>query len=402
MLANRYVRTIILSRLLLQLGIWIRNYGVLLYVTETTGNNPIDVSLISVAEFAPIFLFALIGGTLADRWQPRRTMVWSDLLSALSVVAVWLLVLQGGWVMLLVGSFISASLSQLSQPSAMKLYKRHVPEAQLQAVMSLSQSLIAIFTILGPAVGTFIFIRFGIDVTLIVTALLFLGSSCILLGLPRDQQQVEQSDRQGFRHELRDGLHYIRSSRSLRTLSLTFAAVGLASGLTQPLQIFLVIEQLGLDKSFLQWFLMVNGAAMLAGGIIITGLARKMQPHLMLIVGLLVSAVCTAGIGASRQMILTFALLAISGFFYPCIQGGIQTLMIRNTETAFIGRVTGTMMPVFMGMMVTGMLISGYFKESFSLFSVYLFSGGLIVIGALVLLPFVLRTTQPDEEKRAA
>ncbi|WP_046227573.1 MFS transporter [Paenibacillus dauci] len=401
MWSNRYVRTIILSRVLLQLGIWIRNYGVLLYVTEWTHNNPVYVSLISVAEFAPIFLFALIGGTLADRWQPRRTMIWSDLLSAMSVIAVLLLVLKGGWIALLAGSFISASLSQLSQPSATKLYKRHVPEEQLQSVMSLSQSLIAIFTILGPAAGTFIFIQFGIQVTLIVTAILFFGSFCILLGLPVDEEETQRSAGRKFREELKEGLHYIRSNPSLRTLSLTFAAVGMASGLTQPLQIFLVIEQLHLDKSFLQWFLMANGAAMLIGGIIITGLAKKLQPHLMLITGLLISAVCTAGIGASRQMVLTFVLLIISGLFYPCIQGGIQTLIVRNTAVAFIGRVSGAMMPVFMGTMVVGMLISGYFKESLSLMAVYMFSGGLIIAGALVLFPLVL-PKRSDQQSKAA
>lgn len=64
MFSNRYVRTIILSRVLLQLGIWIRNYAVLLYVSELTNNNPVDVSLISVAEFAPIFLLVLLVGPL--------------------------------------------------------------------------------------------------------------------------------------------------------------------------------------------------------------------------------------------------------------------------------------------------------------------------------------------------
>ena len=88
MFSNRYVRTIILSQLFLQTGIWIRNFAVLLYVTQLTNNNPVYISLVSVAEFAPIFLFAMIGGAFADRWRPKRTMVWSDLLSAFSVVAV--------------------------------------------------------------------------------------------------------------------------------------------------------------------------------------------------------------------------------------------------------------------------------------------------------------------------
>lgn len=398
MLSNRYVRTVILSRVLLQLGIWIRNYAVLLYVTELTNNNPIYVSLISVAEFAPIFLFGLIGGTFADRWRPKRTMVWSDLLSALSVVAVLIAVLNNGWIALLIGSFISASLSQFSQPSAMKLFKRHVPGEQLQGVMAMFQTLVAIFTVLGPIIGTFLFIQFGINVSLILTAIFFLGASLILSTLPRDVEESKSTDACSFFKELTAGLRYIGANQSLRTLCMTFAAVGLASGLTQPLQIFLVIEKLGLNKQDLQWFVMANGAAMFVGGIAIMGIAKKVKPQLLLTIGLLVAAVCTMGIGASSLIWLTVVLLVISGLFYPCIHGGIQTLIVRNTESAFMGRVSGVITPVFMGMMVMGMFLSGYMKEMSSLLTVYLLSGVLIIVGTLLLSPLLIEKKQTTNE----
>ncbi|EPY06899.1 hypothetical protein PAALTS15_12622 [Paenibacillus alvei TS-15] len=398
MLSNRYVRTVILSRVLLQLGIWIRNYAVLLYVTELTNNNPIYVSLISVAEFAPIFLFGLIGGTFADRWRPKRTMVWSDLLSALSVVAVLIAVLNNGWIALLIGSFISASLSQFSQPSAMKLFKRHVPGDQLQGVMAMFQTLVAIFTVLGPIIGTFLFIQFGINVSLILTGVFFLGASFILTTLPRDKEEPKSNDVGSFFKELAAGLRYIGANQSLRTLCMTFAAVGLASGLTQPLQIFLVIEKLGLNKQDLQWFVMANGAAMFVGGIAIMGIAKRVKPQVLLTIGLLVAAVCTMGIGASSLIWLTVVLLVISGLFYPCIHGGIQTLIVRNTESAFMGRVSGVITPVFMGMMVIGMFLSGYLKEMFSLLTVYLLSGILIIVGTLLLSPLLIEKKQTINE----
>jgi len=76
--------------------------------------------------------------------------------------------------------------------------------------------------------------------------------------------------------------------------------------------------------------------------------------------------------------------------FYPCIHGGIQTLIVRNTESAFMGRVSGVITPVFMGMMVIGMFLSGYLKEMFSLLTVYLLSGILIIVGTLLLSPLLI------------
>lgn len=397
MFADRYIRTVICSRVLLHLGIWIRNYAVLLYVTDLTHEDPTYVSLISVAEFAPIFLFGLIGGTFADRWRPRRTMVWSDRLSALSVVAVLLAVMNGGWAALLVGSFVSASLSQFSQPSAMKLYKRHVPAERLQGAMAMSQTLVAVFTVLGPVVGTFIFLRCGIEVSLLLTAVLFVGSSLILSTLPRDAEEPKNADHGGFGRELTAGLRYIGANASLRSLGLTLGTIGLASGLTQPLHLFLVIEKLGQDKTFLQWFLMANGIAMLAGGAAVAGLARKAKPRLLLLSGLLATAVCTAGIGASTSIGLTFALLVASGLAYPAIHAGIQTLVVRSAEGAYIGRVSGTVMLVFSGTMVLGMLFAGYLKDAMPLTAIYAMSGGLIAVGALLQLPGVRKRARATE-----
>jgi MFS family permease len=114
--------------------------------------------------------------------------------------------------------------------------------------------------------------------------------------------------------------------------------------------------------------------------------------------GLLVSAICTIVIGVSTMIWLTIVLLVISGLFYPCIQGGIQTLIVQNTEGAFIGRVSGAIMPVFMGMMVIGMFISGYLKDTFSLLAVYVVSGGLLIVGAFLLLPLIVEKRRKVRE----
>jgi len=132
------------------------------------------------------------------------------------------------------------------------------------------------------------------------------------------------------------------------------------------------------------------------------GIAKKMKPQQLLMIGLLVTGVCTIGIGASTMIWLTIVLLVISGLFYPCIQGGIQTLIVRNTEGAFIGRVSGAIMPVFMGMMVTGMFITGYLKESFSLLAVYVVSGGLTIAGGVLLLPLIVEKRRKTKRAPAS
>lgn len=395
MLHNRYVRTIILSRTFLQLGIWIRNFAILLYVTDLTHNDPLYVSLISVVEYAPIFLFAIIGGTFADRWKPKRTMINCDWLSGLSLFAVLIALVYGSWHALLVSTLFSAIMSQFSQPSAMKLFKQHVPPAQLQGVMAMFQSMMAVFMVIGPVIGTYIYQKYGIEVSIALTGFLFFTSAIVLMLLPRDAQAEEgASKKPNFKQELMEGLRYVWDNRVLRTLGGTFAVAGLAVGLIQPLIIFVTIENLAMGKEFLRWLLMANGAAMLVGGAIIMSAAKKVKPQTLLAVGLLVSTVCTIGIGWSHSVWITLILEALSGLFYPCIHVGINTMIMQNTEVDFVGRVGGALSPVFMGMMVVGMSTAGLVKDVLSLAAVFSGSGLLFMIGALLLLPLIQKSRE--------
>jgi DHA3 family macrolide efflux protein-like MFS transporter len=387
---NRIVLAIMASNFLLQLGIWVRNFAILLYVTDITNNDPRYVSLISVAEFAPIFIFSFIGGTFADRWKPKLTMVWCDLLSGISVFAVLLALIYGTWHAIFFATLLSAILSQFSMPSAMRLFKRHVPEEQLQAVMAMFQSLMAVFMVIGPMIGTFVYQKYGIYVSIAIMGIMFFLSALVLTRLPRDPEK-EEAGENDFKKELVDGFRYVMSSKVLKVMGGMFAVSGIAVGLIQPLGIFIAIENLGMTKEFLQWLFMANGAGMLVGGTFVMALSRKVSPQTLLAVGIFVSMVATLGIGWSTSAILTILLQVINGLFFPCIHIGINTLILKNTDESFVGRVNGVLNPMFMGMMVVGMSFSGILKTSLTLFGVYIVAAVFFLGGLLLLIPLLKR-----------
>jgi len=94
---NRVFLVVAGADLLQQAGIWIRNMALLFYIMEQTNNNPAAVALLTTFEYLPIFVFSLIGGTFADRWNPKRTVVIGDALSAVSVLAILGMVAAGWW-----------------------------------------------------------------------------------------------------------------------------------------------------------------------------------------------------------------------------------------------------------------------------------------------------------------
>ncbi|CRK82077.1 MFS transporter [Neobacillus massiliamazoniensis] len=398
---NRVIQTILLSTFFLQIGIWVRNYSILLFVVEKTKENPVAVSLISVAEFAPIFLFSFIGGTFADRWRPKRTMIWCDFLSAVSIFVVLLSLILGSWKVIFFATLVSSILSQFSQPSGMKLFKLHVKEELIQMGMSIYQTLFALFMILGPVLGTFVYQHYGIDAAIGIMGVAFLLSAGILFRLPSDYEEEKKEEKSTIIQEMKAGIGYVWNSRALTLLGGCFAAAGLALGLTQPLGVFLVTEQLGLPKEQLQWLMAAFGAGMILGGGLTLGAAKKISPQILLALGMTVSAIGFFVMGLSELFWLTLTAEFFSGLFMPCIQIGINTMILKNTEAAFIGRVNGILNPLFMGTMVITMTASGWLKQTFSLLAMYEGSALLFIVGVLFLVPLFKGATVMNKSEEA-
>ncbi|MFL7939171.1 MFS transporter (plasmid) [Priestia megaterium] len=384
---NRVFQAIIISGLFLQIGIWVRNFAVLLFIMEKTNGDPFAVSLISVAEFAPIFIFSFIGGTFADRWRPKRTMVWCDILSAISVFAVLVTLILGSWHVVFFATLISAILSQFSQPSGMKLFKMHLPEEQMQVGMSVYQTVFAIFMVLGPILGTFVFQAFGISLSIAITGTAFLLSALALTFLPSDRKMEEENATTSLLSEMKSGIKYVLGKKELSLLGLCFLAAGLGIGFIQPLSIFLVTEQLGLAKENLQWLLTANGIGMILGGAVVMIFAKTVAPQRLLAVGMVGNAIGLAIMGLSVNLWLTLGAEFLNGLMLPCIQIGINTMILQRTEAAFIGRVNGILSPLFTGAMVLTMSVAGILKEQFSLVAIFEAAAVLFIIGLLFILP---------------
>lgn len=385
---NRFVQVILLSALFLQIGIWVRNFAVLLYVVEMTNGDAFAVSMISVAEFAPIFIFSFIGGTFADRWRPKRTMIWCDLLSAASVFAVLLTLVYGSWKAVFFATLVSAILSQFSQPSGLKLFKLHVPDELLQSGMSIYQTMFAVFMIFGPILGTFVYQTFGIQVAIGIMGVAFILSAVALLFMPPDRDMSKERAAQStILQEMAAGVRYVLSKKVLTLLGACFLLAGLGIGMIQPLGVFLVTERLGLPKESLQWLMTVSGVGMILGGALAMGFSRTIPPQRLLMLGMFVNAIGMVVCGISTITWVTLVAQFFTGLMMPCIQIGINTMILKNTEDQFVGRVNGILSPLFTGAMVITMSMSGLLKNTFSLVAIYEVAGVLFIIGVLSILP---------------
>lgn len=367
------------SDLLQNLAIWIRNMAILYYVMDRTQGSPIAVSLITVLEYAPIFVFSIIGGALADRWNPKRTMILGDILSALSIVMIIGVLSSGYWQILYVATFVSSIVSQFSQPSSLKIVRRNVKGEHLQSAIAITQSGQSLFLILGPIVGTFIYTAMGIQASMYALLILFLISALLLTFLPKDATQRETNT--SLLADIKEGWQYVARSRSLKMLSLVFICIGLSAGLISPLGIFLITERLGLEATSLQFLSGASGIGLLIGGGIAAAVSGKLNQTLTLIVGVLCLAVATMGEVLSSWFWLTLVISFLSSISLAFINVIISTYLVTRIDEHLIGRVNGTITPLFIGSMLLGSSMAGVLMNSTSIYIVYAISVTVMMLG---------------------
>ena len=364
-----------------------RNVAVLIYVMKQTGGDAIAVSLISVAEYAPIFIFSFIGGTYADRWRPKRTMICCDILSALSVFIVLITFYIGTWKVIFCVTLVSAILSQFSQPCGLKLFKYHLSNDEMQTAIAIYQMIGAVFLILGPVLGMIVFQAFGIGMSIAVMGIAFLLSAASLMFLPPDRAFNGEKTRETFIGELANGVRYILSRKELKLLGLCFMAIGFGLGLIQPLGIFLVTERLCLTIECIQWFMAVGGIGLITGGVLSIVVSRTIRPQRLLIFGLILSSVSIAVAGLSTMLWLTLTVHFLGSLVIPIITIGVNTLIMHNTEEAYVGRVNGILSPMYTGSMLVTMCLAGILKHIFTLVGMYGASALLFICGIIITMP---------------
>jgi MFS family permease len=386
LMQNRVFLLVMASDVLQQVGIWVRNMALLYYVVQQTQGDPVAVSLLTVAEFAPIFIFSLVGGVLADRWRPKRTMIWGDILSFLSIVPILFVVAWGYWQAVFVVTMISAIVSQFSQPSSSKLLKTHVPEKDLTAAIAMIQMVSSLFIILGPILGTFVYYTFGVMVSLSSLLAIFALSACLLLFLPDSPRSMERLSMQALIRDFGEGIRYMREQANLKVLLVMFGVLALGAGLTAPLDIFLVTQRLGLAEADLQWFTALSGLGLLIGAIIAAGLSGRLKGRGVVFAGLLLLGAGTIIEVWSVWPLLTGGMRLVTGLFLAMTQTVIGTYMLTLVQAEYIGRINGLITPVFTGCTLIGTALSGMLVAQSSLIFVYMLSGLILMLAAMVAL----------------
>jgi MFS family permease len=157
-------------------------------------HRALALGLIGLFRVIPIVLFSLVGGTVADAWDRRKVMLWTQ--SSLAVVAVLLGALTythhltASWIYFLTS--VGAAAMAFDNPARQSLIPSLVKKSELTNGLSLMSVSFRTSTILGPVLAGLLIAKGGLGDTYFINAVSFLAVIWALVAMRLDGAALQE------------------------------------------------------------------------------------------------------------------------------------------------------------------------------------------------------------------
>ena len=226
-------RLVLLERLLSTSATGISSVALSFAVLEVTKSaahpdgNAAAVSFVLAAQLAPMLVFTLVGGVLADRFRPQRVMMAANLSAAAGegLAALMMFTHAANTWNLLVAALLMGTGGALFYPSSQSLTPRLVPEEAMQAASSLSRLAQSSMLMIGSAAGGVLVSVLGPGWAMGLDGVLLLLGTTPLLRITVTALERTAEKAPGMLHELHEGWAEVRSRTWLWAVIACYAAV---------------------------------------------------------------------------------------------------------------------------------------------------------------------------------
>jgi MFS family permease len=381
--------------LISETGDWFLLVGLPVWVLQVTGSSLVTATVFLVG-LLPGLVVGPLAGVLVDRWDRRRTLVAVSLAQAAFLLP--LLAVDGRhrlWVVYLVMA-AEAALAQLNDPARNALVPTLVARDDLVGANALIGLNANLARLAGSPLGGLLVELAGLPGLVIGDAVSFLVGAA-LLGLVRRPPRAEPAEpRQaatepappGVVGEWVDGLRVTLGDRGLRWGLVVNGLAAVAQGIFTVLFVLFVTRELGGDGADVGLLRGVQAIGGLLGGLVVVGLARRLEPGRLLGVSLLVFAAVDLAIW-NGPALTTGEWLYLGLFVAAGIPGigfltGLTALVQERTDEAYLGRVFATYYGSFNGLMAVGMLLAGLLGDPVGVVPVLNGQAGLYLLAGVV------------------
>lgn len=363
------------------IGTWMQTVaqGWLVYVLT---NSPFLLGVVSFAGAIPVLLFSLFGGVLADRFERRRLMVWTQTGMMILAFALWLLTILNVvtvWEIALI-AFLNGIVMALNTPVRQSIISDLVPREDLQNAIAVNSMQFQTSRILGPALAGLALAVIGPGWCFFLNALSFLAVIAALLImdvpplLPRKHPSVWKN--------MTEGIDYVWKQPIIFALLVVAAVPSLFGQVYQPMMPAIAISVLHVDATGLGLLQSAAGAGALLGAMAIASLTKNQHRGRIMLAALLLFGIALILFGLSLQMLLALAFVFVVGFASMAYSALNQTFLQTLADEELRGRVLSLLTLTTFGFQPLGALLAGVVAERAGV-GTALVIGGIICIATI-------------------
>ncbi len=366
------------------IGTWMQKFAQSLLVYQLTAST-FYLGLDEFLSQLPILLLMLIGGVIADRYDRRRLLTWSQYAQAFSAFALAALVFWGQitiWHVFAL-SFISGCAQAFGGPAYQSLLPSLVPRRDLPNAIALNSTQFNLSRVLGPMGGTAVLLWVGMAACFFINGLSFFFV-VIALMLIRTKPPVPSGERRAIMEDLRGGLSYVRHERLLLTLTvLVTISTFLAMPVITMLPAFahtVLADAGGTPETRLSFLMACQGLGAITGALLIGTLGRFRHIGRAVLVMQALLGLLIALFAISRTPFVSYSLIFLCGIVFMALFSMSFSIVQLSVPEHLRGRVVSIYMVALRGSGPLGALAAGYFADLYSLPAVIVTNGILLAL----------------------
>jgi MFS family permease len=235
-------------------------------------DSPAQTALIAGLRAAPYLLFGLVAGPVADRFDRRRLIVGGNLAEGALMATIPIASAAGVLTIaqIYVVALLAATCFVFSDAAVFGALPRLVGAPQLASANGVLTSLSSAAQVIGPAIGAALAAAIGAANAVWIDAASFAVAALLVAGI-RGSFQAERppGGHPPMRDQVRQGLHYIRHHRVIRTLITAGFGNSFAFGVITGLLVVYAVRQLGIPDDSARIGVLYSAGAL---GALIAGL----------------------------------------------------------------------------------------------------------------------------------
>jgi len=390
-LKNSDFRTLWLGQLISQVGDSFAIIAVLVMINELT-DSTLALGAMVVAVTLPQLLFGLIAGVIVDRFNRKVTMMVSDIVRGLAILALLAVHRADQIPILLLVGFVMSSVGVFFNPARNAVIPNLVREDTLLAANALSQTSQVIATVFGPALAGLAIGFFGTSFAFAFDSLTFFLSATAIatIAIPSRNYADEKTSFTVIREQLVEGVLFIRQNRIILSIMITAAVAMLGLGALTVLGVVYLEEELGIGAEGLGFLNSIQGVGMVIGGIAIGNLVSRARSHWLVSGGMIVLGLAIASFSLAPHLPIALAAAFIVGMCLVSARATMAAMLQAIVPDEKRGRVESAVNTIITMATMTSMGLAGILGDLIGVRPVFLIAG-LITIAAGASAFFTLR-----------